>query len=1230
MSRDLVDIIELLQLLRPFVPAVLGDAAAVEAVLKAPPFSGDLFQDLRAQLQARLNDTKFSPTVLPYMQTTSPALEVPYKDFIQDPAPVVQIKKIANALYHAEMVVKELIDEKGELNLSGLVSYKTPTSTLHHVYEIFRLITDSEVDFALLFGENLSILVSLLTQLISKELKYSTTAKDYFLENYRDIASQAGLLTGQGVNQLKNGVQYKSIPQLMFHLPSDLKNVTDILNTIVQRDELLTHPDAPAAGGREPSTNQFYNRMIRLYNQFIRPYLDLPASIENGIANLHHSSQAVMIDKLMTLKFSVLPAVGAFFDKWEVDLMLRPGQLSELFMIQIFTTYAQFLEDAKSVVDFSKHETLLSLMDDDYVERRLAKSYQRWTECERECSLLDEVSLKKNAFFDKLGMHLSSRLSELGSDVKAELTVQYRVIQPYFAAVDIVLSNAIVKGLSEPAQHAKDELFIYDIVVGTNHQAWDNHLAKLKATQWFYQKLTVDIIHYVSNNADLVAEKLARHRVEITIDPVTNLAPLIQDEAAEARATRVVKKPVYSKAIVDLRAQLSTVFSQFNESVQQELKPRTTVLGGLYAYMTFASGNLPFPELEHGVAVCLAQSEQVLGLKRLANCLYYLEEASVQLELLDYKSTKLGFSGRSLLIVNHVSQAGLLISELQFDPYLSTLAGDLIQSFKTLSQAVQSVRGEYLPAAAEQAPQHDAAFYLVNALILSLQKIDELHAGELLAANGAVNRHEIANRFSTDLQRVVDNSGIYFKLFLEAETIRALLTQLTRRVDILSKSSHGAVLNNLELINNEVLTSFLLEADKWEDKLCLKPGLLTGPMKDILDAYYLGMLDAFNLPSQQYLTLATSRVPFEKRLFATEQRKIEARKALPETIVSKQKTLSRFTQGLKGYQQGQEGQPLIKLFIEALPVLTDALPACKQAWLEVCDYNNADLSSLLSVKAARAMIVDPKRRSRIEKLVTLCEAHLKGQLASQRLADKTATEKEGYLNAQQQGLNEAIVGRYKIKSFERQFAAYKGQHDAAYDAALSTHMDVLKEGIIAGVHSMDDVHAQLAVVLAKEIKAFDVDYQQLEAIKIAINGLRTYLDAQRNDLFLEQRTISQAFESRNTWLAKRRVLEKLDAIVNNADLSMHQRIKETHAEIIKADFKTTLLAYEHYDAYTFGWVLECLTAFLEWARLYKPARTVCYEAFTNKSVGFFSGVDVPEDGCAFEHLTSSTTSTVPI
>lgn len=199
---------------------------------------------IRQFLLQRIQQKGWNNRVYPYLknyQTTG----LSYANFELDPAFISQIKKIINACDHAIVVLTtvEQMDVEHLFELSSRNSaFKTYNEvpiieTIDHVYELCKLITQTDIDFSESFAAEWKVLRLFSFQLSDGLLNLS---EDQSLEEFRhtlsqptQLAEQIGGAIGTGIYQLgkPNGqIDYPFFTHLSAVLPLYLDQLSQYLH----------------------------------------------------------------------------------------------------------------------------------------------------------------------------------------------------------------------------------------------------------------------------------------------------------------------------------------------------------------------------------------------------------------------------------------------------------------------------------------------------------------------------------------------------------------------------------------------------------------------------------------------------------------------------------------------------------------------------------------------------------------------------------------------------------------------------------------------------------------------------------------------------------------------------------------------------------------------------------------------------------------------------------------
>lgn len=1291
----------------------------------------------------RLANQEINSLVYPYMTEVSAEGE-PFANFERDPAPISQIKKMVNGLYHIE----SLIQTTNNFKLSD-VNYAFINNNTNRIYTICRLFTDPDVDLTSIFGEEIAIWMQMLEDINARAQAYSI----------HDLSYQAGHHSAMAINHLKphnKGVDNTFLVEFTLALPGYLNELKNYINNQLNMDRIgdmdARNPEAMLQRFDDVVIQGVPLSNNKIYIHFIRPVLALQTDILHEIHDIKNVGFEVILAKFYDLKYVYFPKIEAFVDEIEEKMLLKRGLLVDPLMVNIGEIYSTLVSYAQSgTVDFSTRPELLLLhhtgvqeSDSEFIEARLSPTYQRWATREMECEALENVIRAQEIFFARIETLSHERLSQLPSDVKQALIMHYAIIQPHMAAIDIKLSNIIVQSLLAPMPVDTIGNYLFDTVgpylynsLRTRLDYPDriekileikpqliNRLHKLIATHRFHQALNVDILQHVyksmpyqdiglviRHSCMMITEHL--HEKLSATKPIA-IGDLVQDKMAEMRATRIVKQPIYSATIASIRTQLKTLFeTHLNPAILQALQ--SVASPGLrdtaYSYLMFETNEIPFPELEMPSFIAqsnqigvLGQPQQVLGLKRLANCLHHLEEASIQFELLDTQSTQIMYVKRIFEVQRHVTHAGLHFVALINDPYLLPILGKFTQSIQYLMGGLNVLRRDFKPIIGwdlnlrtdnsdlelltlpkdkptlvkkensyfiygsaegnnwvfteldrgvieqiginfthdQELPyhvkwndlyleitekkghidgEHDGLFYTINALSVLPAHINALDARQTsISLDTTTRAHQAAKQLSMHINRIISKTGRYLPLFLETGTAIYLMTELKRQLNAFVITANNAAWKNLEAINDDLLTSILIEADQWEDKY-LTPGKVTLPLTQILDAYYQSLLTSLNLPATQHRRLSGSLEPINRRIEAVDARKKLAAENVAQ-LEKQQNALSDFillNQASDWTSNGSRPRYLEQVFQALIPLLIELKKPCEQAYLDVCKGDETQLSLLL-MNMTNGTLCDKAQRCQIEQIIKVGEAYFVGEVASQQLDHDIAVSKLTYLNAQkqvQENLNRANLETAAIASLNSHIAAYKGAYGITYDNALSVFVDDLAAQIVAQINATEDIDTQIKSLLEKNMLRFEaeqgVDCRQFEAIKRTLSRLNLYLEAQERELSANQKK-STAFESEDTLAKKRIHVRKLEGLLTREELSLRHRIQLIHDEIQQPEFKITMLAYAHENATMFEWLRQCINAFFELIHLYTSERKACYVALANVSeispktppaIGFF-------------------------
>ena len=778
-------------------------------------------------------------------------------------------------------------------------------------------------------------------------------------------------------------------------------------------------------------------------------------------------------------------------------------------------------------------------------------------------------------------------------NLRKKLRDLYRIFQPYLVSglsfvvgtdtVDegtemiIALDEAIVSALST------------SVVVFGPQQRVDIALAPILA---FDVRLRG---HFSSANEQLLERgSLFAALVKLRMRQENEAKLLVLDPDHVDRAYHVVKHKKYSKIISDFWQSLYKLTLMYNDSVRAQLNGVKT--------------GIPFPELED-INQVLAQSSQVLGLKRLFNCLFHLEGISVCMEALNDGSSEVVYVYHILQVGSHLREALELMQVLAATPYLSVVAGEILQKCRIGYATLMELRDHYSPGtidslADDQTGEHTNFFYLLNTILIMPEHIKLLRDSRRLSPEKAHTIHQYTEKVSTDIERILRNSSSYFKLFLEIPTMYDLFGTLKIKLAEMAAATHSVVFDNLSKINDEVITKMLIEADLWEDNLALIPGTLTKTMKDILDVFYQGLLEPLGLHSQRHIALVTSLFPIEQRILAATTRADQA-ELEQSNLLEKQKVITRLLARIQRYSECNGDAPGMLSSLRAIMILDykRTLPLLN----DVKKHLNPDVL----VGDVTEEFLDGSDQQRVTKvgvLATACFSYFKGLHASQKLIMDTARGKIKFLmelKTTQQRLNGNYSERYTQSIFEKQTISIATHQvglvhcSTEYNHQLAAYMRVAKAEIVLASKGAVDIHQQLGQQLHARAKQFELanikDYYHLEQVIAAISRLKRY----NNKSDQEIKGHVSLFESEATLRTKQLLATKLDAFAEDKAVLVVDRLSNIKRCVEEAGFKADILKYQFYEPFTFVWLKQWIASFLELIRVYTPERQYCYNDLKN-------------------------------
>ncbi|WP_454783015.1 SdhA [Legionella sp. WA2022007384] len=688
----------------------------------------------------------------------------------------------------------------------------------------------------------------------------------------------------------------------------------------------------------------------------------------------------------------------------------------------------------------------------------------------------------------------------------------------------------------------------------------------------------------------------------------------------------VIQHTNYSKCIHEFRQSLFGVTQIFNKAMQAALTPHDsnkssnvidispTGMLNQAIQAVFPPSSLPFPEMEDNNQR-LAQSVQVCALKDIFNSLFHLEGIVLELENLNNQSAKSRYVYYLLQAYGHLNEIIKSSKRLAADPHLGFIARDLLKKAQDLYATFQEHSDAY-QVSPEQVPygettvQFNSLWYVLNAFYISPKHIRALKNTNFLTTDELNELHLRARKATSFIEGLINNSNSYFKLFLQTPRMIYLYQELTTKLNEFTVTSHDGIMDNLEKIQSTVFTPMLLEADRWEDKLGLTPGTLSGPLRRIIDEFFKGLLHPLDLKSQKRIALVCDEEPLKRRTEITRK---------------KVKNVTRFLKKIDEEYQDIENlyywYRIVITPVETFDLTTPTRSAedLKKAKIELHAAYKKALPKLTKLKLDKKVEIAPSQYPEDHKLDELCNYGLKaydphhteiealiaashhyylGLKATHQMRLDTLKEKLGYLQSLepiQKDEKLTFIKQYTTESFDKHMEAMCNDHvglqytDKEYRTELKAYLLKLKTEIIAKSETVEDIDQSIKKLLRTEISKFEtkyyVDYYQLDEVLIALAQFKIYFKNSR----IAIRNEESLFESNETLNNKSKRINKLDEIATNTTLEVKDRLRQIRDQVVKyPDFKTVVLAHKRVNTFSFEYLKMCFFSLLEALNIYTP------------------------------------------
>ncbi|CAM2862800.1 SdhA, GRIP coiled-coil protein GCC185 [Legionella steigerwaltii] len=803
-----------------------------------------------------------------------------------------------------------------------------------------------------------------------------------------------------------------------------------------------------------------------------------------------------------------------------------------------------------------------------------------------------------------------SLLNELAPGVKAQLRNLYSIFQPYLIC-------------AVPPEQKEDAL------------NFDKYLVASLSDKKFFRKdappvrMFLGFRSYFRDTFVRVTTEWNR-RTERFSNLAKNKFTLENNTAVLAPAPKtgrehhVIQHTNYSKCIHQFRQSLFEVTKLFNQAMQDELTPHqspelldlspTGMLNDAIQTV-FPPSAVPFPEMEDNNKR-LSQSRQVCALKDIFNSLFHLEGIVHELENLNNQSIKSKYVYYLLQAYGHLNEIIKSAQRLAADPHLGFIARDLVAKAQSLYATFEEHSDAY-QVAPEQVPygptnvQYNSLWYVLNAFYISPKHIRSLKNTNYLTTEELNELHFRAKKATLIIETLINSSDSYFKLFLQTPNMIYLYQELTAKLNEFTSTSHDAILDNIEKMRSTIFTPMLLEADRWENRLGLFPGILSGPLRQITNEFFKGLLHSLDLNSKTRIGLICDTEPLEKRINITKKQ-----------IKRTKRYLKKIDKDYQDIENLYSWYLQVTTPIDVFDISAPPKPPVKldQAKIELCAAYKKALPKLAKLKQDKKVEIARSQYPEDHKLDALCNSGLKaydphfteiealivashhyylGLKATHQMRLDTSEEHLGYLMSLvpiQEQEKKAFVEQYTTESFDKHFAVMCNRHigleytDKEYRAELKAYLLKLKNGIIEKSKPSKDIDRSIKKLLEIEISKFEekyyAQYYHLDRVRVALAQFKIYLSYSRTAIA----NGSSVSESDDTLNAKSDRIVALEQIADNTTLEIKDRLKLIRNQVEVPNFSRIILKHKQVDTFSFAYLKMCFLSLLEALNLYTPTR----------------------------------------
>jgi hypothetical protein len=660
------------------------------------------------------------------------------------------------------------------------------------------------------------------------------------------------------------------------------------------------------------------------------------------------------------------------------------------------------------------------------------------------------------------------------------------------------------------------------------------------------------------------------------------------DVASTRRLHHVFKSESYSQAIHQLSEAVDQTFTVLSLPVREILQRQQ-------------ESGVPFPDIENEVGL-LNTCDQVLWLKRLKNCIYYLETYYLSMEALNSQSYSAVYVWNVIKAYWSAYLSATLFLSLKNDSNGFILLQDGLERLKQLQSFGRVLQPLYsTPSTAvgepTQATQYNGIWYPMLTFMVLPEHLSALFAARGFSPLDAQTQQNLAKKMTLDIEKIIRYSDSYFRLYLVSPEMVDVFNTLKAKLSQFSGTTVDSVLSHLQYIREEVMAELLLKTDAWEQRLNLAPGKISEPVEDLLKKFFINLIEPLELPSEKHLLLVTSLVYYQSR-----RRQLERGIGLAQAewfrlnpLVDK---LAGFVDLISqwGSKEGtvEERAALQQSLHAILPILVQHQHRFSLG------INKQDADLLLD-SICHELIPNARQHFKhIKFLAIRCLAAYRGRQLTQFVKRRVIERQLSALN-RAEGVHGAQNTQYEIdyatQLFQRQLAQLVTfQTDIeylklSYCSTLEAFLLQRQAGIVKQLLSQPpyrNLQEKVVRLLSHPLQLFFkehyTDFAQLENIAGAIADFRRYLSLEMQKL----RSGPLLFESQKTLHTKRLLLSRMEAMLMDGEITATQRLIQIQTLISQPETKNQLMDYHRYNRVSFAGLKQIVLYLLQMIGLYTP------------------------------------------